>query len=196
MKLFKRSSKPSWAVSLIPFVVLIATLFFVIKIFGSDALSGGSQVSLLFSAGVTVAISMFFYRIPWKDFEEAIVENISSVGSAIIILLLIGAVSGSWMVSGVVPTMIYYGMKVIYPSIFLFATCIICALVSMMTGSSWTTIATVGVVSALPRAMRQGGLPVQSFPVHISETRYLLFQILLSWLHLLRELLCSPTLGT
>lgn len=145
MKLFKRSSKPSWAVSLIPFVVLIATLFFVIKIFGSDALSGGSQVSLLFSAGVTVAISMFFYRIPWKDFEEAIVENISSVGSAIIILLLIGAVSGSWMVSGVVPTMIYYGMKVIYPSIFLFATCIICALVSMMTGSSWTTIATVGV---------------------------------------------------
>lgn len=145
MKLFSRSEKPSWAVSLIPFIFLIATLFFVIRIFGSDALSGASQVALLLSAGVTVAISMIFYRIPWKDFEDAIVDNISSVGSAIIILLLIGAVSGSWMVSGVVPTMIYYGMKVIFPSIFLFATCIICALVSLMTGSSWTTIATVGV---------------------------------------------------
>ena len=121
MKLFKRASKPSWAVSLIPFAFLIASLSFVIKIFGSDALAGGSQVSLLLSAGVAVAISMIFYRIPWKDFEEAIVENISSVGSAIIILLLIGAVSGSWMVSGVVPTMIYYGTKVIYLSIFLFA---------------------------------------------------------------------------
>ena len=72
-------------------------------------------------------------------------DNITSVGTSIIILLLIGAVSGSWMISGVVPTMIYYGMKVIFPSIFLFATCIISALISVMTGSSWTTIATVGV---------------------------------------------------
>lgn len=145
MKLFTRPEKPSWVVSLIPFAVLIAALSIVIKVFGADALSGGSQVALLFSSGVTVAISMIVYRIPWKDFEEAIVGNISSVGSAIIILLLIGAVAGSWMVSGVVPTMIYYGMKVIFPSIFLLATCIICALVSVMTGSSWTTIATVGV---------------------------------------------------
>ncbi len=145
MKLFSRSEKPSWAVSIIPFIVLIAVLTVVIRIFGADALNGGSQVALLFSAGVAVAISMIFYRIPWKDFEEAIVDNVSSVGSAIIILLLIGAVAGSWMVSGVVPTMIYYGMKVIYPSIFLLATCLICALVSVMTGSSWTTIATVGV---------------------------------------------------
>lgn len=145
MKLFSRSEKPSWAVSMIPFIVLIATLSVVIKLFGSDALNGGSQVALLLSSGVVVAISMIFYRIPWKDFESAIVENISSVGSAIIILFLIGAVAGSWMVSGVVPTMIYYGMKVIFPSIFLLACCVICALVSLMTGSSWTTIATVGV---------------------------------------------------
>ena len=88
---------------------------------------------------------MVFYRIPWRDFEDAILDNMRSVGSAVIILLLIGAVAGSWMVSGVVPTMIYYGMKVIFPSIFLFATCLICALISIMTGSSWTTIATVGV---------------------------------------------------
>lgn len=132
-------------VSLIPFIFLIAVLVVVIKVFGADALSGGSQVALLMASGVVVAISMIFYKIPWKDFEEGITDNIRAVGTAILILLLIGAVAGSWMVSGVVPTMIYYGMKVIFPSIFLFATCAICALISIMTGSSWTTIATVGV---------------------------------------------------
>ena len=145
MKLFSRGEKPSWAVSLIPFIVLTVVLVLVIKAFGADALSGGSQVALIFSAGVTVAISMVFYRTPWKDFEEAIVDNIKSVATAVVILLLIGAVAGSWMVSGVVPTLIYYGMKVISPAIFLFATCVISALISVMTGSSWTTIATVGV---------------------------------------------------
>ena len=145
MKLFSRREKPSWKVSLIPFIFLIAVLVLVIKVFGSDALAGGSQVALLMASGVVVAISMIFYKIPWKEFEEGIVDNIRAVGSSILILLLIGAVAGSWMVSGVVPTMIYYGMKVIFPSIFLFATCAICALISIMTGSSWTTIATVGV---------------------------------------------------
>lgn len=145
MKLFSRGEKPSWKVSLIPFIFLIAVLVLVIKVFRSDALAGGSQVALLMASGVVVAISMIFYKIPWKEFEEGIVDNIRAVGSSILILLLIGAVAGSWMVSGVVPTMIYYGMKVIFPSIFLFATCAICALISIMTGSSWTTIATVGV---------------------------------------------------
>lgn len=145
MRLFSRGEKPSWIVSLIPFIFLIAILVVVIKIFGADALSGGSQVALLMASGVVVAISMIFYKIPWKEFEEGITDNIKAVGSAILILLLIGAVAGSWMVSGVVPTMIYYGMKVIFPSIFLFASCAICALISIMTGSSWTTIATVGV---------------------------------------------------
>ena len=145
MKLFSRGEKPSWIVSLIPFIFLIAILVVVIKIFGADALSGGSQVALLMASGVVVAISMIFYKIPWKEFEEGITDNIKAVGSALLILLVIGAVAGSWMVSGVVPTMIYYGMKVIFPSIFLFASCAICALISIMTGSSWTTIATVGV---------------------------------------------------
>ena len=145
MKLFSRSEKPSWWVSLIPFIFLIAVLVIVIKVFGADALAGGSQVALLFASGVVVAISMIFYKIPWKEFEEGIVDNIKAVGTSILILLLSGAVAGSWMVSGVVPTMIYYGMKVIFPSIFLFACCAICALISVMTGSSWTTIATVGV---------------------------------------------------
>ena len=145
MKIFRRESDPHWAVSLIPFLVLIGTLVLVIKGFGADALGGGSQVALMFAAGVTVAISMIFYKKSWGEFEESIVDNIKSVATSIVILLLIGAVAGSWMVSGVVPTLIYYGMKVITPVIFLFATCVICALIAVMTGSSWTTIATIGV---------------------------------------------------
>ena len=145
MKLFNKLDKPSWWVSLLPFIFLVAALSVVIYVFGSDALSGASQVALLFAAGFTVVLAMVLYRIPWKVFEEAILDNITSVGTSIVILLLIGAVSGSWMVSGVVPTMIYYGMKVIFPDIFLFASCIISALIAVMTGSSWTTIATIGV---------------------------------------------------
>lgn len=137
--------KPSWWVSLIPFIVLVLFMGLVIYVFGADSLSGGSQVALMFAAGVTVAIAMIFYKISWKTLEDAIVDNIRSIGIAIVILLLIGAVSGSWMVSGVVPTLIYYGMKVITPGIFLFASCAISALIAVMTGSSWTTIATIGV---------------------------------------------------
>ena len=145
MKCFNRGGKPSWWVSLLPFVVLVAALSLVIYVFGTDALSGASQVALLFAAGFTVVLAMVLYKIPWKVFEESILDNITSVGTSIVILLLIGAVSGSWMVSGVVPTMIYYGMKVILPEIFLFASCVISALIAVMTGSSWTTIATIGV---------------------------------------------------
>ena len=145
MKIFRRGETPSWGVSLIPFVVLVAVLSVVIYVFGADALSGASQVALMFAAGVTVLLAMVLYKIPWKTFEEAILDNITSVGTSIVILLLIGAVAGSWMVSGVVPTMIYYGMKVIFPGIFLFASCVISAVIAVMTGSSWTTIATIGV---------------------------------------------------
>ena len=145
MKLFRKGANPSALVSLLPFVFLVAALSVVIYVFGTSALDGASQVALLFAAGFTVVLSMVLYRVSWKVFEEAILDNITSVGTSIVILLLIGAVSGSWMISGVVPTMIYYGMKVIFPEIFLFASCIISALIAVMTGSSWTTIATIGV---------------------------------------------------
>ena len=145
MKTFSRGEKPSAIVSLMPFIVLVAALSMVIYVFGADALSGASQVALMFSAGVTVVLAMILYKTPWKIFEDAILDNITSVGTSIVILLLIGAVAGSWMVSGVVPTLIHYGMKVIFPEIFLFASCIISALIAVMTGSSWTTIATIGV---------------------------------------------------
>lgn len=137
--------RPHWWVVFIPLAVLITALVLVIKFFGADALDGASQVALLFSAGVVIAISMLYYKIPWKVLDNAISENIRSIGSAVIILFLIGAIAGSWMVSGVVPTLICYGIKVLTPGIFLLACCLICALVSVMTGSSWSTIATIGV---------------------------------------------------
>lgn len=86
-----------------------------------------------------------FLKVPWKKFEEAIVFNITNVATAVIILLLIGALSGAWMVSGVVPSLIYYGVQIIHPDVFLVSSCIISAMVSVMTGSSWTTIATIGI---------------------------------------------------
>lgn len=139
------SKTPSAWLSLLPIAILVALLALTIYIFGSDALGGGSQISLLLATGVCVLIGMGVLRKPWADFEEAMVRNISGVGTAIIILLIIGALSGAWVVSGVVPTLIYYGIQVIHPDFFLLCTCIICAIVSVMTGSSWTTIATIGI---------------------------------------------------
>ena len=136
---------PSPLVSLFPIAFLIGMLMATIRVFGSDALLGASQVALLTTTALCVLIGMAFYHIPWKQFEDAMVKNITGVATAIIILLIIGALSGAWMISGVVPTLIYYGMKVIHPDFFLTSTCVICALVSVMTGSSWTTIATIGI---------------------------------------------------
>lgn len=136
---------PSPFVSLLPIALMVGMLFATISTFGSDALSGGSQISLLVTTACCVFIGMAFYRIPWKDFERAITNNIAGVSTALLILLIIGALSGMWMISGVVPTLIYYGMQIIHPDFFLASTCLICALVSVMTGSSWTTIATIGI---------------------------------------------------
>ena len=136
---------PSPWVSLLPILVLVVLLFFTISIFGSDALSGGSQICLLFTTALCVLVGMAGYRIPWKEFERAIVNNITGVSTALIILLIIGALSAAWMLSGVVPTLIYYGVQIIHPRFFLVSCCIICAVVSVMTGSSWTTIATIGI---------------------------------------------------
>ena len=136
---------PSPLLSLVPILVLVALLFVTIRTFGSDALSGGSQVVLLTATAVCCLIAMGYSKVRWKSIELAMINNITGVATALIILLIIGALSGSWMISGVVPTLIYYGIQIIHPSFFLASTCIICAIVSVMTGSSWTTIATIGI---------------------------------------------------
>lgn len=137
--------RPSPFLSLVPILVLVILLFVTIRAFGSDALGGASQVVLLITTAVTALLAMAFCRVKWSEIERAIGDNIHGVATAIIILLLIGSLSGSWMVSGIVPTLIYYGMQIIHPTFFLASSCIICAVVSVMTGSSWTTIATIGI---------------------------------------------------
>lgn len=136
---------PAVWIAVIPLAVLALLLFVVIRSFGGDAINGGSQIALLSASSVCVMLAIGIYRSKWSVLEDAIVDNIHASASAILILLLIGAIAGSWMVSGVVPTMIFYGLKILHPSFFLVASCVICAGVSLMTGSSWTTIATIGV---------------------------------------------------
>ena len=137
--------QPSIAISAIPLLVLIVMLALTIKLFGGDAIAGGSQLSLLTASAVCVTIAIIGYKCSWQQLEDAFVANMRSATPAIIILLLIGAIAGTWMASGVIPTLVYYGLKILSPSIFLPASCIICAVVSLLTGSSWTTIATIGV---------------------------------------------------
>ena len=136
---------PPPLVAAIPLVVLISLLALVIALFGSDSLSGGSQVALLMSLAVCVFISMVFYRVPWKAFEAQMSKTMGGISITVLILLAVGMLSGSWMVSGIVPTLIYYGVQILSPQFFLVSACLICALVSLLSGSSWTTIATIGV---------------------------------------------------
>lgn len=145
MENFDTKKLPNPIISLIPIIVLIAMISLTITIFGSDALNGGSQVSLFISTGVCVCLSMCIYKTKWSEIEEQIKNTIGSASVSIVILIIIGMLSGSWMISGVVPTLIYYGIQIMSPQFFLVSTCIICAFVSLMTGSSWTTIATIGI---------------------------------------------------
>ena len=118
-----KNKLPSAWVSALPLAVLTLLLYVVIRCFGGDAINGGSQIALLSATSVCVMLSIGIYRCKWSVLEDAIIDNIRASASAIIILLLIGAIAGSWMVSGVVPTMIYYGLKILHPSFFLVASC-------------------------------------------------------------------------
>ena len=131
--------------SFIPFLVLIALITCCVAVFGNATLDGASQVSLLVASSVSVLVGHFAKRLTWDDLEREITNKIASCTPAIIILLLIGAIGGTWMVSGIVPTMIYYGMQIIRPEVFFVSSSLLCALVSLMIGSSWTTVATIGV---------------------------------------------------
>lgn len=136
---------PSIYIACVPLVLLVALIACVVGVFGDDSLSGASQVALLVATACSIGIGLLRGYCGWNDFENAVGEKISGISSAIIILLFIGALGGAWMVSGVVPLLIYHGMNVITPAWFLVSACVICAVVSVVTGSSWTTIATIGI---------------------------------------------------
>jgi len=130
--------------ALIPVVVLVAMLAYNVYVYGDDALSGSNQFILLLGGSVA-AIVGFFNKVSYKKMIEEVANNLKSTTGAIFILLFVGALAGTWLISGVIPTMIYYGLKLLNPTIFLPATVVICAVISIATGSSWTTSATVGI---------------------------------------------------
>lgn len=130
--------------ALIPLLALIGMLSYNVFVYGDDSLSGTNQFILLLGAAVA-AIVGFFNKVSFEKIMEDVARNIKSTAGAILILLMVGALAGTWLLSGIIPTMIYYGMQLLNPSVFLPACVIICSIVSVATGSSWTTSATVGI---------------------------------------------------
>lgn len=137
-------SQPKLIHGVIPIAFLILFLTLNVIYFGDETLSGANQIALLLASaiGSVIALSLGY---KWSYIRQIIVRTIGSAMPSMLILMLIGALAGTWMISGVVPTLIYYGLKILHPKIFLFATVVITALVSLATGSSWSTVATMGV---------------------------------------------------
>ena len=144
--------------ALIPVIALVGMLAWnVVGVYKDDALSGSNQFVLLLGAAVAAVVG-FRNKVSYKHMLEEVSENIKSTTGALLILLFVGALAGTWLISGVIPTMIYYGLKILHPSIFLPACVVICAVISIATGSSWTTSATVGI--ALIGIGKALGVPV------------------------------------
>ncbi len=129
--------------ALVPLILLIGMLTANVFIF-DDTLAGSNQMALLLAAAVASLLA-FRAGIPWKKILKKMVNTINSAMPSILILLIIGALAGTWMISGVVPAMIYYGLDIISPRLFLFTAVVVGSVVSVATGSSWSTVATIGV---------------------------------------------------
>jgi Na+:H+ antiporter, NhaC family len=136
--------RPTLLHAFIPIISLVTLLSLNVLVFGAGATDGPNQIALFLAAAVAGLIS---WRLGynWEQIEASVVKSISSAMGAMLILLVIGSLSGTWLLSGIVPAMIYYGLKILNPTIFLFAACVVCCVVSLATGSSWSTIATVGI---------------------------------------------------
>ncbi len=153
----KQKPTLSLRLAMLPIVALVLLLSLNVSIYGDDALGGSNQFILLLGGAVAAMVG-FRQKISYKDMLQQVAENLKSVTSAILILLFVGALAGTWLVSGIIPAMIYYGLQILHPTFFLAACIIICALISVATGSSWTTSATVGIaLIGIGKAM---GLPV------------------------------------
>ncbi|MEQ8237647.1 MAG: Na+/H+ antiporter NhaC [Cyclobacteriaceae bacterium] len=136
--------EPTLLEAFIPIIFLIVLLSINVSIFKDAALDGSNQIVLILSAAVATIVA---YRLgfKWAQIQDGIVKSISSAMTSLLILLLIGSLAGTWLLSGIVPAMIYYGLQILNPTIFLVAACVVCSIVSIATGSSWTTAATVGI---------------------------------------------------
>ena len=145
------------SLALLPVVILVAALTAnVLYVYGDDALAGSSQMIIILVAGLAAAIGL--YRgIEWSAMQSKMVETISHAMPSILILLLVGALASIWLLCGTVPVLVYYGVKLLNPTIFLVACCVACALTSLVSGSSWSTAATIGV--AMVGVGRALGIP-------------------------------------
>ena len=130
--------------ALLPVIILVLLLAFNVFVFGDDALGGSNQFILLIGAAVAAVVG-FRNKVDYDHMIEAVSNNLKSTTGALLILLFVGALAGTWLLSGIIPAMIYYGLQILHPSIFLPACIVICAIISLATGSSWTTSATVGI---------------------------------------------------
>ncbi|VAW27716.1 Na+/H+ antiporter NhaC, partial [hydrothermal vent metagenome] len=137
--------QPNLAEALIPIIFLIILLTMNV-LFWKDTLRGANQVALMTAAGLSGILGLRM-GYTWTEMRDQIVKTIGTAMPAILILLLIGALAGTWLISGVVPALIYYGLDILRPDIFLFAAVLIGMIVSTATGSSWSTIATIGVAT-------------------------------------------------
>jgi len=138
------TKRPSLLQAFIPIIFLIILLSLNVIFFKDATLDGSNQIALLLAASVASIISIKL-GVGWLKIRDKIVSTIGSAMPSILILLLIGALSGTWLLSGVVPALIYYGLDILSPRVFLFSAVVIAGLVSLATGSSWSTIATIGV---------------------------------------------------
>lgn len=128
----------------LPVIILIGMLAFNVYVYEGDALNGSNQFILLLG-GAIAAIVGFFHKVSYKKMIEAVAENLKSTSGAILILLMVGSLAGTWLISGIIPAMIYYGLQILNPAIFLPAAVLISSFISIATGSSWTTSATIGI---------------------------------------------------
>lgn len=138
------NNKISLFEALIPIIFLVSLLAFNVYVFGDEAISGSNQFILIIGGAIATIVG-FRNKVSYDSIIEEVSKNLKSTTGAILILLMVGALSGTWLISGIIPTMIYYGLQILHPSIFLPACLIICSIISVATGSSWTTSATVGI---------------------------------------------------
>ena len=153
-----KSTQPiSLTLALTPLLLLVILLGINVFYFGDASLDGSNQFILLIG-GFLAALVGFYQKVSYEDMMDAVSNNLKSTSGSLLILLMVGALSGSWLISGIIPSMIFYGIKILNPTVFLAASVVICALISVATGSSWTTSATVGI--ALIGVGNAMGVPV------------------------------------
>lgn len=142
--MIEKKQKPALFDALFPIVILLLLLFLAVYFFGDESSSGPNQIALMLCAGIACLIGL---KNGYKrdEIEVGIIKGISLTLGAILILLAVGSLIGTWLLAGTVPTMIYFGLQILEPQYFYISCCLVCALVALCIGSSWTVAATIGV---------------------------------------------------